>query len=147
MHEQSPEARLALEDERAGVGPLALENVRPGGGSAGEVALVPVVVMPTFARQPVARALADGRVARIHFDRGTHVSKRPRALTECRVHTRCRCGRFISDFESEDQCIAWMLAWHDAAAGIVGAEKALEHRHCVVPAEVVADWLNRLRSK
>ena len=133
-------ARLALADEDADVGALALADIDRGDVAAP----VPVLVRPTFARMPVSKALGDGRIAKIHFDRGTHVSKRPRALTECRLHDKCRCDRFLDDFKSGTRGIAWMFAWHEAGGAIVGRGMALEHRHCEVLDAAVDDWARRL---
>ena len=138
-NEAAPHAPLAL---AAGDEALPLEDDDPGVVAA----LVPAVVRPTFARMPVTMELADGRTARVHFDRGSHSSGRARALTECRRHGRCRCDRFLDDFASPAQCVAWLFAWHEAGLAIEeGVEKAIEHRHCLVPAEAVEAWTARVR--
>ena len=135
------EAHLPLGDADASAGPLALAD-----DPAHELALAPVHVRPTFARQPVVMELSDGRIARVHFDKHTHSSRRQRALTECRLHGRCRCDRFLDELPSEVKCVAWMFAWHEAGRAIEAGEgRALEHRHCHVSEEAVNDCATRVR--
>ena len=85
--------------------------------SPAELMIAPSVVTPTFARLPVCKTWSGGGMARIHFDRGSHSSRRFRALTGCRFpgHGRCRMDRFLDEFESDKVCIAHFLSWFDAA--------------------------------
>ena len=108
-------------------------------------ALVPAVVRPTFSRLPISMVLSDGRLARVHFDRGTHTSRRMRALTQCSLHPRCRIDKFMDSFCSETRCIAWMFAWHEAGAAFAGDDAATEHRLAVVPAAAIDAWEEKVQ--
>jgi len=111
--------------------------------SPAELMIAPSVVTPTLARLPVCKTLSDGRMARIHFDRGSHSSRRFRALTECRFpgHGRCRMDRFLDEFESDKVCIAHFLSWHEAAHTVASAA---EHLAVRVDPDVVSVWMGTL---
>ena len=134
---QDPGARVAPEDAPAA---LALEDI------ADEMSAVvmPLVVRPTFARLPVVMTLDDGREVRVHFDKGSHMTNRPRALTVCRLHGRCRIDRFIDTFSSEKRCVAWFMAWHEAGTTIHGPDGAELHRLLPIDDAAVDAWEPRV---
>ena len=106
--------------------------------------VMPFVVRPTFARLPVVMTLDDGREVRVHFDKGSHMTNRPRAPTVCRLHGRCRIDRFIDTFSSETRCVAWFMAWHEAGTTIHGPDGAELHRLLPIDDAAVDAWEPRV---
>ena len=110
--------------------------------------MVPMAAAPTvrpdYARLPVTVLLPDGRSVTVHFDRLTHSSKKPRALTECKLHRRCRFGRFLHMFSSERRCVAFMMAWHESGVQIEDEDAANDHRELEIDNSLVDEWVGRL---
>ena len=148
-------APLALEDGEApfdagGEPVAAVVPIVPAGAGAvvGGPAPMPLVhvVMPDFSRLPLKVTLLDGSVITIHFDKSSHASRRPRCLTVCRLHDRCRLDRFIDSFASERRCVAFLAAWHTAGLEIPERERGEDHKYVDVQDSAVDEWEERIRS-
>ena len=99
--------------------------------------VVAAEVRPDSARLPFTRVLSDGRSVTIHFDNLTHSVRRPRALTQCRLHSLCRRDRFLRRYPTAKRCVAELLAWHETALSFVGADG---HKSANIPEAAVDAW-------
>ena len=126
----------------------AVVPIGPAGAGAvvGGPASMPLVheVMPDFSRLPLKVTLLDGSVITIHFDKSSHASRRPRCLTVCKLHDRCRLDRFIDSFAAERRCVAFLAAWHTAGLEIPERERGEDHKYVDVQDSAVDAWEERI---
>ena len=146
-------APVALEDGEApfdagGEPVAAVVPIGPAGAVVWGAAPMPLVheVVPDFSRLPLKVTLLDGRTIAIHIDNTSHVSRRPRCLTVCKLHDRCRLDRFIDSFASEHRCVAFLAAWHTAGLEIPERERGEDHKHVAVQDSAVDAWEERVRA-
>ena len=99
-----------------------------------------VVARPDFGRLPLHQQLGDGRRVIIHFDALSHATRRPRALTMCAMHSRCRLDRFIHIVGSQNRTCAVLLAWHEAASRFPDREDGELHKHAQIEDSEVERW-------
>ena len=112
-------ALLALPDAGDGE-PLALPAAPPAVGR--EPIPLLDVARPDFGRLPLQQQLGDGRTVTIHVDALSHATRRPRALTMCTLHKKCRLDRFIHVLGSQQRTCAFLLAWHELGSRFPDAE-------------------------
>ena len=114
------------------------------------VAMQVPAVVPDFARLPHKETLADGRNVAVHFDHLSHSSRRPRALTQCSLHRRCRLDRFVHVIGDQRRCVAFLLAWHEAGARVVEDDPdaaMIMHRDAEIADAEVDRWEDVLASR
>ena len=107
-------------------------------------------MVPDFARLPHKETLADGRNVAVHFVHLSQSSRRPRELTQCTLHRRCRLDRFVNVVGALRRCVAFLLAWHEAGARVVedGPDAAMiMHRDGEIADAVVDRWEDVLASR
>lgn len=128
-HEPAPiaDGAAALPIEARNSAPPATMCLRP------EIRIAPVEVM------------VEGEVITLYYDNYTHASGKLRAYISCgnvASHSnRCRCYRQVERFDTDRDCLAYLLAWrvHGSGVGDDGNVDAQErHRRFVPTAEHIS---------
>ena len=89
-------------------------------------------------RAPVALSdLEGGQNATVMFDGGSHQSGKERAYIKCQCHSGEGCVkyRFVHHFDSDRECVSWLMSWKLDGSRSVSRE---EHIKTSPPADLQA---------